>query len=168
MKEMYELEPGCRAALNARTVAPAPVGEGLSRESGRERGRAIGRQAIGEAAGLQRPRPCAAFSLLGSGGHGGSDGVLPLAVRATSRGGHAGRHPGAAQVTSGPGIPRDGADLNFATPAQCDGGGTTSAKTTGLHPQSAADDAGLPPGPLKLEAPRPGKDKLPEERQSAR
>ena len=29
---MYELEPGCRAALNARPVAPAPVGEGLSHE----------------------------------------------------------------------------------------------------------------------------------------
>ena len=32
VKETSELEPGCRAAVNARPVVPAPVGEGLSRE----------------------------------------------------------------------------------------------------------------------------------------
>ena len=32
-ENMYEPEPGCRAALSARPVVPVPVGEGLSRES---------------------------------------------------------------------------------------------------------------------------------------
>ena len=57
--------------------------------------------------------------------------------------------------------------------AQCDDLGVighTAPRPPGFHTTMAVDDAGLQLGLLKLEfdAPRPGKDKLPEERKSAR
>lgn len=78
MKEIYELEPGCRAVLSARPVVPVPVGEGLSRESWAEN--EFGNAPLGDKRPARRLVDSAhgggaAFSLLGGGGrkHGGSD-----------------------------------------------------------------------------------------------
>ena len=104
VKEIYELEPGCRAVLSARPVVPVPVGEGLSRESWAEN--EFGNAPLGDKRPARRLVDSAhgggaAFSLLGGGGrkHGGSDRILPLDRPSARRtwGGHAEKHPGAAQ-----------------------------------------------------------------------
>ena len=106
--------------------------------------------------------------------HGGSYGVYRLPPVRRARGGHAGKRPDAAQGAHVRGqtrgsVPSGRHRPDFATRAQRGGLGAnnqTGAKTAGLHPHTAVDDAHLRLGLLRLEfdASRPGK--VPEERES--
>ena len=149
-ENMYELKSGCRAALSARPVVPVPAGEGLSRERWAEN--EFGNAPLGDKRPAKRlvdSAHGAAFSR--GGGHGSSDRVLPLAVRATNLGRSRRKTSWRRTRSARSGRTRNtvlcrGADLNFATRAQCDGRGTTrpAPRPPDLH--TAVDDAGLPLG----------------------
>ena len=175
-----ELEPGCQATLSARPPLPVPVGEGLSRECWAENefgGAPLGDKRLAkrliDSAHVQAEAPRSPFSV--AAGMAAVTGFYRLRPR-NAPGAvtpeniltpHKERTLGRTRDTVL--CLQDGTDLNFATRAQdlgVIGHNQTSAKTAGLHLHTAVDDAGLPL--LKLEAPRPGKSKLPEERKSAR
>ena len=103
---MYELEPGCRAALSARPVVPVPVGEGLSRESWAEY--EFGNAPLGDkrlarrlvdSAHVQAEAPRSPFSVAAGGNMAAVTGFYRLPSARRTWGGHAEKHPGAAQGT---------------------------------------------------------------------
>ena len=128
---MYELKSGCRAALSARPVVPVPVGEGLSRERWAKNEMRRWETSVWQSVWLTVRTAEAPRSPAAAGGNMAAvTGFYRLPSARRIWGGHAEKHPGAAQGAHARGRTRNtvlchGTDLNFATRAQCDGRGTT-------------------------------------------
>ena len=105
---MYELKSGCRAALSARPVVPVPVGEGLSRERWAKNEMRRWETSVWQSVWLTVRTAEAPRSPAAAGGNMAAvTGFYRLPSARRIWGGHAEKHPGAAQgahARGGPGI----------------------------------------------------------------